>query len=93
MFDAVGNSVVKLRRTAIGHVKDDRIPVGAYRELDEKEVKEFFNPSNKPAKKTESNLPTNVQKRKPNPRNPSANTPKQSSHGTNNKTSRFKKSN
>src|SRR6476620_8211609 len=51
MFDAVGNSVVNLRRISIGHVKDDRIPVGAYRELDEKEVKEFINPSNKPAKK------------------------------------------
>jgi 23S rRNA pseudouridine2605 synthase len=54
MFDAVGNSVVKLRRIAIGHVRDEYIPVGAYRELDEKEVKEFFNPSSKPVKKAES---------------------------------------
>jgi 23S rRNA pseudouridine2605 synthase len=50
MFDAVGNSVVKLRRVSIGHVKDERIPVGAYRELDEEEVKGFFNPSPKKAK-------------------------------------------
>jgi 23S rRNA pseudouridine2605 synthase len=42
MFDAIGHSVVKLRRISIGHVKDERIPVGAYRELDEKEVKGFF---------------------------------------------------
>lgn len=42
MFDAVGHSVVKLRRISIGHVKDERIPVGAYRELDEKEIKGFF---------------------------------------------------
>ncbi len=49
MFDAVGNSVVKLRRLSIGHVKDERIGVGAYRELDADEIKEFFNP--KPPKK------------------------------------------
>ena len=41
MFDSVGHSVVKLKRTAIGHIKDDRIPVGAYRELDDDEVKQF----------------------------------------------------
>lgn len=45
MFDAVGHSVVKLRRMAIGHIKDDRIPVGAYRELDAREVKQFLNPA------------------------------------------------
>jgi 23S rRNA pseudouridine2605 synthase len=33
MFDAIGHSVVKLRRLSIGHVKDDRIAVGAYRLL------------------------------------------------------------
>ena len=41
MFDSVGHSVVKLRRIAIGHIKDDRIPVGAYRELDADEIKQF----------------------------------------------------
>lgn len=41
MFDSIGHSVVKLKRIAIGHIKDDRIPVGAYRELDEDEVKLF----------------------------------------------------
>lgn len=41
MFDSIGHSVVKLKRISIGHVKDDRIPVGAYRELDEDEVKQF----------------------------------------------------
>lgn len=52
MFDAIGHSVVKLRRTSIGHVKDERIPVGAYRELDEDEVKGFFKPiTKKPIKK------------------------------------------
>ncbi|MGI8884776.1 MAG: pseudouridine synthase [Pyrinomonadaceae bacterium] len=50
MFDFIGHSVVKLRRISIGHVKDERIPVGAYRELDEEEVKELFNPSTKKVK-------------------------------------------
>lgn len=41
MFDAIGNSVVKLRRTKIGHIDYDRLPVGAYRELDAEEIKGF----------------------------------------------------
>lgn len=41
MFDSIGHSVVKLKRISIGHIKDDKIPVGAYRELDEDEIKEF----------------------------------------------------
>lgn len=41
MFDSIGHSVVKLKRTEIGHIKDNRIPVGAYRELDEDEIKLF----------------------------------------------------
>ena len=44
MFDAVGNSVVKLKRLSIGHVSDRRIGVGAYRLLDADEIKEFFEP-------------------------------------------------
>lgn len=47
MFDSVGHSVVKLRRISIGHIKDDRIPVGAYRELDADEIRQF---TSKPAK-------------------------------------------
>jgi 23S rRNA pseudouridine2605 synthase len=42
MFDAVGHSVVKLKRTAIGHINYDRLPVGAYRELDADEIKQFY---------------------------------------------------
>ena len=49
MFDSIGHSVVKLRRISIGHIKDDRIPVGAYRELDADEVSSFINKSSKPA--------------------------------------------
>lgn len=39
MFDAVGHSVVKLRRTKIGNVADDYLKVGASRELTAAEVK------------------------------------------------------
>ena len=44
MFDAIGHSVVKLKRTAIGHINYDRLPVGAYRELDAEEVQGFITP-------------------------------------------------
>lgn len=44
MFDAIGHSVVKLKRTAIGHIDYDRLPVGAYRELDAEEVRRFGSP-------------------------------------------------
>lgn len=43
MFDAIGHSVVKLKRTAIGHIDYDRLPVGAYRELDAEEIEKFGN--------------------------------------------------
>lgn len=41
MFDAVGHSVVKLRRTAIGSLLDDRLKPGVYRALNEKEIASF----------------------------------------------------
>ncbi len=42
MFDAIGHSVVKLRRVAIGHLTDAGLPVGAARELTAAEVGRFF---------------------------------------------------
>jgi 23S rRNA pseudouridine2605 synthase len=69
MFDAVGHSVVKLKRVAIGHVKDDRIPVGAYRELDEDEINEFINPSKISVKNTGSKPAMPQPNRKINPSN------------------------
>lgn len=33
MFDAIGHSVLKLRRVAIGPIRDDKMPVGAWRHL------------------------------------------------------------
>jgi 23S rRNA pseudouridine2605 synthase len=52
MFDSIGHSVVKLKRTRIGHIKDERIPVGAYRELDDDELKGFFDSPQKSRQKT-----------------------------------------
>jgi 23S rRNA pseudouridine2605 synthase len=54
MFDSVGHSVVKLRRTAIGPIDYDRLPVGAYRELDAEEVAAFFKPIKKKGVKTKT---------------------------------------
>jgi 23S rRNA pseudouridine2605 synthase len=48
MFDAVGHSVVKLRRIAIGKVKDERLKAGAYRPLSESEVASFRSNNAKP---------------------------------------------
>ncbi len=39
MFDAVGHSVVKLKRSAIGSVTDAGLPVGGFRKLTEDEIK------------------------------------------------------
>ncbi|HKP73051.1 MAG TPA: pseudouridine synthase [Pyrinomonadaceae bacterium] len=48
MFDAVGHSVLKLRRVAIGHLRDERLPTGKWRLLHPAEVARF---KPKPAKK------------------------------------------
>jgi 23S rRNA pseudouridine2605 synthase len=44
MFDAIGHSVVKLRRIAIGSLKEDKMPSGAYRLLGPDEIKMIFKP-------------------------------------------------
>ncbi len=41
MFDAVGHSVVKLKRIAIGPIADKYLPVGAHRTLTPKEIEQF----------------------------------------------------
>ena len=52
MFDAVGHSVVKLKRIAIGHIADSNLPVGGHRKLNAEDVKKFL--SNKPNPTTSS---------------------------------------
>lgn len=42
MFDFIGHSVIKLRRVAIGFLRDEHLPLGAWRELSDEEVKRFF---------------------------------------------------
>ncbi|MBL8195321.1 MAG: rRNA pseudouridine synthase [Blastocatellia bacterium] len=42
MFDEIGHSVSKLRRTRIGHVTDDYLPIGKFRHLSPGEIKKFF---------------------------------------------------
>jgi len=39
MFEAIGHPVSKLRRVAIGPIRDDSLPVGSYRELTEREIR------------------------------------------------------
>ena len=61
MFDAIGHSVVKLRRIAIGSVSEDKMPIGAYRELSGDEVKQLL----RPRKKTEAKAKTEKPNAKP----------------------------
>lgn len=56
MFDSIGNSVVKLRRIAIGHINDKFLKVGAYRLLSPQEVKDFQKPPKKSLAKTTPQL-------------------------------------
>lgn len=51
MFDAIGNSVVKLRRIAIGNISEDKMPIGAYRLLSDDEIKQLSKPVKKSAPK------------------------------------------
>jgi 23S rRNA pseudouridine2605 synthase len=44
MFDIIGHSVIKLRRVRIGHLTDDKLPLGEHRELKASEIKKFFQP-------------------------------------------------
>jgi 23S rRNA pseudouridine2605 synthase len=50
MFDATGHSVTKLKRVRIGHLADDKLPVGQFRELTRGEVQKFYKPEVTPLK-------------------------------------------
>ena len=41
-FDMLGHAVLKLRRTAIGYLKESRLPAGAFRPLTEGEVRQLL---------------------------------------------------
>ena len=51
MFDAIGHSVVKLRRIAIGHIAEKWLKVGESRRLTAEEINQFRTPVQKPARK------------------------------------------
>ncbi len=51
MFDAIGHSVVKLKRVAIGPIADRSLAVGANRSLTRDEIDLFRSPLQKPARK------------------------------------------
>lgn len=53
MFDSIGHSVVKLRRLAIGNIRDEQMPIGSYRILSEKEAKDIGKPVKQAAPKVE----------------------------------------
>jgi 23S rRNA pseudouridine2605 synthase len=58
MFFHIGHSVQKLRRVAIGPLRDRDLPVGALRELTEKEVQRLLKSAGRPAgKKPEKKKP------------------------------------
>ncbi|KXK02220.1 MAG: pseudouridine synthase family protein [Acidobacteria bacterium OLB17] len=52
MFDAVGYSVVKLRRVAIGGLTIGSLPVGDSRQLSDEDIKAVFASAGKPAGRT-----------------------------------------
>jgi 23S rRNA pseudouridine2605 synthase len=49
MFDAIGHSVVKLKRVRIGDVADEQLPVGKFRKLTEREVRSLASNPGRPA--------------------------------------------
>src|SRR5687767_5197466 len=51
MFLRIGHPVQKLRRVAIGPLRDARLPLGALRELTEQEVQKLLRSARKPEEK------------------------------------------
>ena len=52
--DKFGHSVVKLKRTAIGSINYDSLPVGAYRKLDAEEIQNIAAPAKLPEPKSKN---------------------------------------
>jgi 16S rRNA U516 pseudouridylate synthase RsuA-like enzyme len=65
MFDSIGHSVVKLRRLAIGNIRDDQMPIGSFRVLNEKEVKDFLQSKKKTETKPKNEAKTQTETDKP----------------------------
>jgi 23S rRNA pseudouridine2605 synthase len=56
MFDAIGHSVVKLRRIAIGNIRDNNSLAGTARKLDEDEITSLLEFKKPPAKPTRTQM-------------------------------------
>ncbi len=54
MFDAIGHSVLKLQRVAIGSLSDDKLKTGTCRLLTEDEVKRLLKPNHQRLRSSES---------------------------------------
>ena len=57
MFDSTGHSVIKLRRVRIGHVTEQGLPLGKFRELKPGEVSRFLQTNQKTIKKKSRKAP------------------------------------
>jgi 23S rRNA pseudouridine2605 synthase len=66
MFDLIGHSVVKLKRTKIGHLTDRGLPIGKHRLLTLEDVAPFFKPNKETEKKVTAKK-TVARKRTANP--------------------------
>lgn len=86
MFDSVGHSVVKLKRIAIGSINYDRLPVGAYRELDMDEIKNIAAPAK--VVKTKPEPKEKADKPKPGSRSRAVGAPKKAFNRTTSKPKR-----
>ena len=64
MFDAIGHSVLKLQRVAIGSLSDAKLKPGSWRLLTPVEVKRLMKPNNKPLRSGERRRETNEPKAK-----------------------------
>lgn len=65
MFLRVGHPVQKLRRVAIGPLRDTRLPLGALRELTEQEVQKLLRSARKPEEKKPASKKTVPRKAAP----------------------------
>jgi 23S rRNA pseudouridine2605 synthase len=57
MFFQIGHPVQKLRRVAIGPLRDSELPVGALRELSEQEVRKLLRSARAPEERTQEKKP------------------------------------
>jgi 23S rRNA pseudouridine2605 synthase len=60
MFQSIGHPVQKLRRVAIGSLRDPHLPLGALRELSEKEIQRLLKPARRKEEKKARKTPASA---------------------------------